>query len=82
MSTLSDSCPGSKILKSPVPEMYVCPNCGEEVEIWTHELKRNCLKCGTPVFRPQKSSCLDWCKMARECVGEETYNRLKGEKAK
>lgn len=77
-----DFCPGSKVIRQPLPEDYPCPQCGEMVEIWTHELKVKCPQCGTTVFREQKPSCIDWCKFAKECVGEEAYNRLKGAGAK
>lgn len=70
-------CPGSKGLKSPTPEYVNCPQCGYEVEIWTHELMRHCPQCQTPVMRPQKVSCLDWCNYAKECVGPQLYAKLK-----
>lgn len=71
-------CPGSKAIKEPTPEYIPCPNCGNEVEVWTHELMYPCDKCGTPVFREQGPSCIDWCPFAEECVGPERYRRLKG----
>ncbi len=73
-------CPGSKVLREPTPEEYPCPQCGYKVEIWTHELERNCPQCGTTVFKERTPSCIDWCQYARECVGEETYARLVEEK--
>lgn len=66
-------CPGSKLLRQPAPELYPCPNCGAEVEIWSDEFKRACPKCRKMVLRPGGMSCLEWCKQARECVGEATY---------
>ena len=53
-----------------------CPNCGNEVEIWTDELKATCRNCGTKVFRAQQASCIEWCPHAKECVGPEVYERL------
>lgn len=73
-------CPGSKALREPTPEEMPCPNCGESVEIWTHELKATCPKCGGTVMREVMPSCIDWCKFAKECVGEEVYAKLKGSK--
>jgi HD superfamily phosphodiesterase/predicted RNA-binding Zn-ribbon protein involved in translation (DUF1610 family) len=67
-------CPGSKLIRQPKPEMFDCPNCGEEVEIWTDELKGACQKCKTVVMRYQDQSCLEWCKLAKNCVGEKAYN--------
>ncbi|MEW5815464.1 MAG: HD domain-containing protein [Spirochaetota bacterium] len=66
-------CPGSKLLRQPAPEIFVCPSCGEEVEIWTDELRGACSKCRTVVFKNNSLSCLDWCKYGKECVGEDKY---------
>lgn len=68
-------CPGSKEFKHPQPEMIKCPFCGGEVEIWTDEFHAVCEKCGNSVGREKGQSCLDWCKYAKECVGEDVYNR-------
>ena len=68
-------CPGAKILRQPQPEMFDCPSCGEEVEIWTDEIRGVCSKCGQVVFREGTMSCLEWCKFAQDCVGEEAYDR-------
>ncbi len=75
--SFAKSCPGSKSVREPTPELLACPNCGEEVEVWTHELSHPCQKCGTRVFRPQRASCIDWCPHAKECVGVEIYKTLK-----
>ncbi len=68
-------CPGSQKFKNPQPESLNCPRCGDEVEIWTDEAEVRCLKCGALVTRKDGQSCLDWCKQARECVGEDTYRK-------
>ena len=68
-------CPGAKILRQPQPEMFDCPSCGEEVEIWTDEIRGVCSNCGQAVFREGTMSCLEWCKFAQDCVGEEAYDR-------
>ena len=73
-------CPGSKGMKEPTPENVKCPQCSYEVEIWTHELMRHCPQCNTPVMRPQKVSCMDWCSFAKECVGPQLYAKLKPSK--
>jgi len=77
-----DKCPGSGDIRTPVPTCKKCPECGEEVEIWSDELKAKCAKCGTTVFREDVSSCIEWCQAAKECLGEEKYNRLMEAKAK
>ena len=76
-------CPGSGKFKRPTPESMICPYCKEEVEIWTDENVAKCPKCNNIVERQLGSSCLDWCKHARECVGDELYNKyLENKKTK
>lgn len=82
-SFAKNMCPGSSKIREPIPEYFTCPQCGnQEVEIWTHELKAACDKCGALVFRPMEQSCIDWCKYAKECIGEEKYAELKAAKGR
>lgn len=74
-------CPGSKPFKQPHPDMVKCPFCGHEVEIWSDEFQAVCDKCGKTVSRGGQS-CLDWCKEARACVGEEIYQKYVKNKKK
>lgn len=67
-------CPGSKILRQPAPEMFSCTSCGAEVEIWTDEIKGTCRNCQTTIYRDATMSCLDWCKMGKDCVGDAIYD--------
>jgi HD superfamily phosphohydrolase YqeK len=69
-------CPGARAIRQPKPEMFDCPKCGSEVEIWTDELKGVCLNCKTVVMRYQDQSCLEWCKLAKNCVGEKAYTNF------
>ena len=69
-------CPGSKQIKEPVPEFYNCVVCGAEVEIWTHEMSRNCQKCGNLVTKDKVPSCIEWCEYAVDCVGPEVLKRF------
>ncbi len=55
--------------------MFDCPTCGQEVEIWTDEIRGVCHNCGQTVFRDGYMSCLEWCKYGQDCVGEEAYDR-------
>jgi len=78
--SLFNSCPGSKRIKQPFPEETKC-NCGQTVEIWSDETAVVCKKCGKKVTREMLPSCLDWCSMAKECIGEQKYkNYLKTKK--
>lgn len=71
---LEFECPGSKNIRQPKPEYVKCPSCGEEVEMWTDEVKAACPKCKATVTRKEELSCLEWCKYAKECVGDAAYN--------
>ena len=48
------TCPGNDPVSRAVPEMFVCPDCGMEVEIWTDEIKGRCTSCKR-VFRNDKA---------------------------
>ena len=47
-------------------------------EIFSDEIKANCPKCKNLIYRGRLPSCLDWCKAARDCIGEERWIKLKG----
>jgi hypothetical protein len=74
-----DTCPGSKRIKEPFPETIKC-QCGKEIEIWSDETEATCHYCDKKINRGISGSCLDWCSVAKECVGEEKYNRYKKQK--
>jgi DNA-directed RNA polymerase subunit RPC12/RpoP len=75
-------CPGSVAVREPKPETIYCTHCGGELEIWTDERMVRCRNCGTPVMKERGASCLDWCKMARACVGDAVYDKyLEGKAA-
>jgi DNA-directed RNA polymerase subunit RPC12/RpoP len=57
-------------------ELYKCPNCGAEVEIFSDEIKVKCHKCGEKVYRDKMPSCIEWCASARQCLGEERWRQL------
>lgn len=69
-----DGCPGSKRIKQPFPENIRC-RCGKEVEIWSDETETVCPHCKRKVDRNMPQSCLDWCSMAKECIGPEKYRK-------
>ena len=59
--------------------LHKCPRCGNEVEIFSDELKAKCHKCGEFVYKERTPSCIDWCASARQCLGEERWKELSGE---
>ena len=70
-----DRCPGSANLRTPTLAIRKCPDCGSDVELFSSDVKVTCEKCGFVVFN-DITSCIRWCKHARECVGEERYREL------
>jgi len=61
--------------------MVACPSCGAEVEIWSDEAVATCSSCKTTITRPGALSCLEWCAMGKECVGDEVYGRYMTDRA-
>ncbi|MFC1666511.1 phosphohydrolase [Candidatus Omnitrophota bacterium] len=74
-----DGCPGSKRIREPFPENIKCM-CGKEVEIWSDETETVCPQCKKRVDRNMPQSCLDWCSMAKECIGLEKFKKYKKHK--
>jgi len=72
---MTSKCPGQDFRNLRV-SLHICPNCGYEVEIFSDEIKAQCLQCGEMVYREKIPSCIDWCASARECLGEERRRRL------
>lgn len=70
--TLYKGCPGAKRIKEPYPEEVKCA-CGGVAEIWSDETNAVCKHCGRKITRELLPSCLDWCSLARECIGEKKF---------
>jgi NADH pyrophosphatase NudC (nudix superfamily) len=70
-----DRCPGAANLRTPTLAIKKCPQCGEEVEVFSNDVSVKCSRCGFEVFN-DILSCVQWCKYAQECVGTETYNKI------
>ena len=49
------------------------------MEIFSNDLKVTCDNCGFVIYN-DIISCVQWCKYAKECVGEEMYQKLVGKK--
>jgi hypothetical protein len=73
---LKESCPGSREIRTPYPEEITCFWCDTACEIWSDEIEIACKKCGKTISRDMKPTCIEWCPSARECVGDEKYERL------
>jgi NADH pyrophosphatase NudC (nudix superfamily) len=70
-----DRCPGAADQRTPTLSIKQCPQCGDEVEVFSNDFKVPCQKCGFIIYN-DIVSCVQWCKHARECVGEEMYQKL------
>lgn len=68
-------CPGSSAFAQPRIDLVACPACGEDVEVWSDEASGTCASCGRVTMRTKTQSCMDWCKYAEECLGEEKYKQ-------
>lgn len=68
-------CPGVENYKTPTIIDKICPNCGAEVELFSVDTEMACENCGFVVYN-DTMSCVKWCKYAKNCFGEELYNRL------
>lgn len=78
VTDMEAKCPGQDI-RNLRAAMYKCPNCGNEVEMFSDELRIKCKKCGDYVYKEQTPSCIEWCPSARQCLGEERWKALKGD---
>jgi len=53
----------------------VCPNCGNIIELFSVDTEVACDKCGFVAYN-DALSCVQWCKYAKQCVGEEMYEAM------
>jgi len=75
MSTkLYFKCPGNDPVSRAVPELFFCPDCGVEFEIWTDEIKGKCASCNR-VFQKDKTKIVAEKKMYKQNV-RAVLNRL------
>ena len=77
--SMLDRCPGAANFIRPSLIIKTCPNCGEEIEMVTTDVEAKCPGCGLTVYN-DAVSCIEHCEYAKECVGEELYNRVKNKK--
>ncbi len=72
-----NKCPGQDSRKVQT-ENIICSNCGYLAEIFSDEIKVRCPECKNSLYRERLPSCVDWCRAAKDCIGEEKWNKLKG----
>jgi len=78
---MSVGCPGQDARRLTV-SIHMCPNCGNEVEMFSDETRIKCRKCGEYVYKESVPSCVEWCAKARECLGEERWAAIAGDQKK
>lgn len=71
-----NKCPGQDDRNIQV-EIIRCADCGYETEIFSDEVKVSCPRCKNFTCRERLPSCVDWCKYAKGCIGEEKWKQLK-----
>jgi len=72
-----NKCPGQDRRKASV-ENIVCPSCGYIAEIFSDEIKVKCSRCNNFISRVRLPYCVDWCRAARDCIGKERWEQLRG----
>lgn len=53
----------------------VCPHCGNIIELFSIDTEVACDKCGFVAYN-DTLSCVQWCKYAKQCVGEKMYESM------
>lgn len=70
---IMDSCQGKP--RTPTIEEKRCPQCGNMLGIFSIDTQVICEKCGFVAYN-DALSCVQWCKYARKCVGDEMYEHM------
>ena len=76
---MMDKCPGAADMRTPTLKIKNCPECNADVELFSVDINVKCPSCGFVVYNDIES-CIQWCKYAVECVGEDVYNKLMEER--
>ena len=72
---VSQNCPGAGNLRgTPSLTEKTCPECGEIIELFSVDTHEQC-KCGFIAYNDTQT-CVSWCRYARECVGDEVYEKM------
>ena len=67
-----NKCPGQNQRKASA-EVIICSKCGYMAEIFSDEIKVICPSCKNLICKERLPTCVDWCKAAKECMGEQHY---------
>lgn len=61
--------------RTPTIHEKICPNCGSVIEMFSIDTEMACETCGFVAYN-DNLSCVQWCKYAKQCVGEEMYQQM------
>lgn len=61
--------------RTPTLSEKTCPQCGQIIELFSTDTEVVCENCGFVAYN-DSLSCVQWCKYARKCVGDEMYETL------
>lgn len=70
---IMDGCQGKP--RTPTIEEKICPNCDSTIEVFSTDTEVACENCGFVVYN-DALSCVQWCKYARQCVGDAMYEQM------
>ncbi len=68
-----DGCQGRP--RTPTIIEKTCPVCGNLIEMFSIDTQMACENCGFVAYN-DTLSCVQWCKYAQKCVGEEMYDHM------
>jgi rRNA maturation protein Nop10 len=77
---MKSGCPGALSIKTPTLKLKACPQCGEELELFSSEMCETCKKCGFVAYNDAQT-CIRWCKYGKECVGDALFEQLTAQAA-
>lgn len=61
--------------RTPTIHEKICPQCGNEIEMFSIDTSMTCECCGFVAYN-DTLSCVQWCQYARKCVGDEMYEQM------
>ena len=61
--------------RTPTLREQICPQCGNIIEIFSVDTAVTCEHCGFVAYN-DTLSCVQWCKYARQCVGDEMFEHM------
>lgn len=70
---LMEGCQGKP--RTPQIMEKICPQCGNIIELFSIDTHMPCEHSGFVAYN-DALSCVQWCKYARKCVGDQMYQQM------